>query len=1608
MLSIRSLLTLLTFLTTIQISAQLNGTYTIGGSSPSYTTIAQAVSVLNSNGVSGPVVFNIRSGVYKDQLFLDKITGASATNTIIFRKDPAVSTRPVIEQRNSSSTNLWQFGKKLNHVVLEELRFQVLTSGTASLSMVVLDSIKGIKINNCEFIGKFYSRSASQYQVVVSARVTESFEFTNNKIENGGTGLHLWQYTRDTISPCIISGNTFSKFSLYAINGYKTEGMEIDSNYIQNATGKSGSGKIGINLSNIDGKAKITRNRIFDDKGLNIGIKVDRCKGNKRENIFIANNSITSYREGINLFSSDSVEVYYNSVRASTAYGQYGIYCDNSKGIKMLNNVLSSNRTYFSSFYERYSTFTLRDYNNYQNMHSGTLESYKRFSNDSNSTNQNPRISSTIDLEIGNMDLNDNGISIQGITQDINGRVRNVLTPDIGCTEFSRLNSDASITEINNGSLTMCNGQTLIPITVKNEGANTLTQVSIGWNYVLGSSVNRPNQTFTVNIASGKDSVLYLLLASAAIFKSNYYFQAYTFFPNGVRDPLTSNDTLTHHSQVRLSGTYTVGTPTSDYLNLSRAVQDLQSYGVCGPVILNIDNAYRDSVATRIFTSYNGSRDEVIIQANPSGTGIPIFQYKNLTTQNTHISILEVSSNITLRNLEVRVSKGSHYYTSALKLLDGATADSCLVFGSDSTFSYTDAAVILENGGLLKNSKIQYGNGVELKGQSKLNYCINNEVFDYRQDGIHTRDGYSVIQGNTIGESLRGGSGIVITKDSNQVSQNIIRNPNSNGRGIVGYSLNGSKIFNNLVKVGGLCVSVSNSSNTSIDHNTLLQYSTPSNTYLYHALSLNLRLADSLVFVRNNQIYTKDNSAALYLNVDTSISIAAFDGNNFYSLFGNHAQVEKNGIKRNYNSASQLIANIGFGKNLLMEEPSILDFDNLVMESAIFDNKGISLTHVTEDINGVTRSLTKPDIGAFEYQPLSENIEVLEVMHSDYCGGSATIHAKIRNVGSATVTSFQLKWNVSINSNSPVNQATYTYSGSLATGEDTLIYLGTYQEARGDTHRIEVYSSLPNGIQDQQKIRDTNRIDFTTRRMSGVYTIGGANSDFLRISEAYSRIRNRGLCSDVIFNIRSGTYKDSIRMTRHWGQFDYHITFQSDPANTTRPIIYHDNVPSPRYSAIWEIEEVENVTISGLRIESKIEAVLGSCLNISRGQGITRNIKIENCVFADKSTLTSKCKGIELTGVDSITINDNEFSNLSQGIGVSYSSSINILSNKLDAIGSIGIDLLNIDSTNVFDNTITSAGINANTTGISMRNIGNSVVIDKNRIEMIAYKGTSPSESGISVVGNTNVSVACILSNNSVNVQGHGITVGGGNGIVIDHNTVNTTRLYPLWVYSRHTGDGEYKIRNNIFRGGESYSSVEIRSNGNSNYISEMNYNVVYSEANKAFNYTDGATTTNGDINDWRTETGFGINSIEEDPHFALSGDLIPESKDIDNKGKVITGITSDIDGKTRSTFTPDIGAFEFTGLRSYVGILEIKTTKEIKVVIYPNPSSGLAKISLPDNGDIKSLKMMISDIQGKVVYTGQIEFENGLSEIPELQSGVYFIDLEGALVHSKQKYIVR
>ncbi|MEZ5016906.1 MAG: T9SS type A sorting domain-containing protein [Flavipsychrobacter sp.] len=224
-------------------SAQLSGTYTIGGTSPDYATLSAAISALNSSGVSGPVTFMVRDGSYSGSSWqgqINSITGASATNRVTFTSQSNDKTKVTISASTSSSANYVFRFNNANFVTVKNLTLQ-----TSSSSYQHMFEFQGQSSNdsvvNCVLDGRTSSSSSNNTALVYSNGFTGSSNvFSNNQFKQGGTWVY-WRGSSTTTGPgnTMFKDNSFTNTSgYYGIYSYYTSGLKLHDNTIE----RSGSG----------------------------------------------------------------------------------------------------------------------------------------------------------------------------------------------------------------------------------------------------------------------------------------------------------------------------------------------------------------------------------------------------------------------------------------------------------------------------------------------------------------------------------------------------------------------------------------------------------------------------------------------------------------------------------------------------------------------------------------------------------------------------------------------------------------------------------------------------------------------------------------------------------------------------------------------------------------------------------------------------------------------------------------------------------------------------------------------------------------------------------------------------------------------------------------------------------------------------------------------------------------------------------------------------------------------------------------------------------------------------------------------------------------------
>ena len=132
-------------------------------------------------------------------------------------------------------------------------------------------------------------------------------------------------------------------------------------------------------------------------------------------------------------------------------------------------------------------------------------------------------------------------------------------------------------------------------VNVFNNGANRIDTVNINW------SVNGVVQTpivFADSIEPGTVSNNATLGDFTFSLSTAYTIQVWTTLPNGSTDSHPSNDTLgISNIYAGLSGIYTIGGTTPDFVNFTNAVMALNNGGVAGPVTFLVrDGTYSEQL----------------------------------------------------------------------------------------------------------------------------------------------------------------------------------------------------------------------------------------------------------------------------------------------------------------------------------------------------------------------------------------------------------------------------------------------------------------------------------------------------------------------------------------------------------------------------------------------------------------------------------------------------------------------------------------------------------------------------------------------------------------------------------------------------------------------------------------------------------------------------------------------------------------------------------------------------------------------------------------------------------------------------------------------------
>ncbi len=440
--------------------AALQGTYNVGGTTPDFPTVVDAVDALNNYGACGDVTFNIRPGTYTDQLVINNPQTAGTPGRITFQSE-----------NGSATTTIINYGTSNNGVIelrdADNFTFRNLTVSTTSTGHPFglyggsdKDSIVGC-ILSAPNAGNTYNSCiyAYSYNTNFSGK---DLVVKDNDI-NGGY-YTIWIYSQGTpLDGVVVDNNTISNVGYMGAYLYRTNGLVFTNNHLSNFTTN---GYYGTYIYYSYQSPNISNNTVIKDYGY--GMLINYAEGTSTNRAKIMNNAIsmvsgssTAYY-GLSASYGQYQDIMNNSISFTntytTGYAAYFYYSSSTYGYNnFYNNVFSNTGGGPAILYYNSTSTNNMDYNNlyvtgsalgsYNGTTVNSFASWKSSSNgDKNSITHEPGFLSNSDLRPdannpSTWSLNGRALQIAGNNKDHDGsnRIDDVTngTPDIGAYEFT-------------------------------------------------------------------------------------------------------------------------------------------------------------------------------------------------------------------------------------------------------------------------------------------------------------------------------------------------------------------------------------------------------------------------------------------------------------------------------------------------------------------------------------------------------------------------------------------------------------------------------------------------------------------------------------------------------------------------------------------------------------------------------------------------------------------------------------------------------------------------------------------------------------------------------------------------------------------------------------------------------------------------------------------------------------------------------------------------------------------------------------------------------------------------------------------------------------------
>ena len=1055
--------------------APLSGAYTINQTQPSsatnFTSFTSFAQALICGGVSGPVTVDVQAGPYDERVEFPEVAGSSATNTITINGNGNILEYEAAGTNDRTTLTL----DGTSHFIIDSLTIKA-EGSTHGWVMHITNDAEHIEVKNCSIMASTTITGTFSAGIVVSGSPTSAITYgdngsfisiENNYIEGGYYGVSMHGSGANNPQPGNkINNNIIVDQRFYGIYAQAQEGLEVIGNDISRPDRDNSTIYYGISLRNGMPDGVVSNNRIHNTHAnlpgntstiYGLDLRTNTTSMSASTPLVVANNQIYDIQGegllyGIYTSNSQQSKLYHNTIvvdepgltennetrmfyttlastgqafknnivymNRGTTDNQYFVWVNSATSdVEMDNNVyFTPNLIENNVFVGRFTTSNFDDLTDWQAANNGDYDNNSLFADPvfiGGAVPDRFRPNTGIIKAIG--------ADLQALVpEDFEGDPR-PANPDPGVYQFEPPQGvDMSVSDFIS-PISGCGDSVEVVIEVVNIGTDSADFINVEW------SVNnnaQPSVAVSDSFFTGNTVPVSLGWFSVAPG------QAYDISVNidsvspGPDIDLSNNTAELLNFRLGLADTITINQTAApsitNYSSFEDLITDLDEFGVCGPLVVNVVPGTGPYVEQIQFSSYAGVDSVNTITIN--GNGNTLTHTASGSADRITLSF-SGASYIALDSLVVEAAGSTHgwviHLTNNSEYID---IRNCSIIADTDITSAVSSGIVASNSNTLatslgvnasnvtiENNYIEGGyyaiamNGEGINTTQSGNKILNNTIVDQRYYGIYVRaqEGMDVI-GNDISRPNRDNSTIYygLTAQSGmpngRIMNNRVHNTHANIPGntstfyafdfrtnstamdvstplIVAnnqaYDLQGEGLFYGIF--------ASNSQHTKFYHNTIV-IDEPSLTENNLTNMIYTTLDATGQEIKNNIAYmNRGTTGEQYLiRVNSATSAVDIDHNAFYApnlsdanvFVGRFTTTEFDELS-DWQSAN----NGDYDNNSVFIDPAFIGGvvpDRLRPSTGALKAVGQDVQAlVSEDFDGVPRP-TNPDLGAYQFDPL--------------------------------------------------------------------------------------------------------------------------------------------------------------------------------------------------------------------------------------------------------------------------------------------------------------------------------------------------------------------------------------------------------------------------------------------------------------------------------------------------------------------------------------------------------------------------------------------------------------------------------------------------------------